>query len=36
MDCVNEALATLRDAGTLAELEAEWLTQGGDIPTVGA
>ena len=35
VDCVNEALATLRDDGTLAALEAEWLTQGGDIPTVG-
>ena len=32
--CVNEALSTLRDNGTLASLEAEWLNQGGDIPTL--
>ncbi len=32
--CVNEALATLKDDGTLAALETEWLTLGGDIPTL--
>ena len=30
--CVNEALASLREAGTLAELESEWLHEGGTIP----
>ena len=32
--CVNEALATLKDDGTLADLQEEWLNQGGDIPTL--
>ena len=32
--CVNEALATLRDDGTLESLEEEWLNQGGGIPTL--
>jgi polar amino acid transport system substrate-binding protein len=32
--CVNEALATLRDSGTLAALEEEWLTQEGEIPLI--
>jgi polar amino acid transport system substrate-binding protein len=32
--CVNEALANLRDGGTLADIEQEWLAQGGDIPTI--
>jgi polar amino acid transport system substrate-binding protein len=32
--CVNEALANLRSDGTLADLENEWLAQGGDIPTI--
>jgi polar amino acid transport system substrate-binding protein len=32
--CVNEALAALRDDGTLDELEEEWLSQSGDIPTL--
>lgn len=32
--CVDEALAALRDAGTIEALEDEWLTQGGDIPTL--
>ena len=32
--CVNEALAALRDDGTLAALEEEWLNQGGDIPSL--
>jgi polar amino acid transport system substrate-binding protein len=30
--CVNEALSALRDDGTLAALEEEWLSAGGDIP----
>ena len=34
VDCVNQALSTLRDDGTLAALEAEWLTAGGDIATI--
>ena len=32
--CVNEALATLKDDGTLADLQEEWLSKGGDIPTL--
>jgi polar amino acid transport system substrate-binding protein len=32
--CVNEALAALEEDGTLAELQEEWLNQGGDIPTL--
>ena len=32
VDCVNEALAALESDGTLAALEEEWLSQGGDIP----
>ena len=32
--CFNEALTILRDDDTLADLEAEWLAQGGDIPTI--
>ena len=32
--CVNDALATLRDDGTLAAIEEEWLAAGGDIPTL--
>lgn len=32
--CVNEALSNLRDDGTLADIEQEWLAQGGDIPTI--
>jgi polar amino acid transport system substrate-binding protein len=32
--CVNEALNELSDDGTLQNLEDEWLTQGGDIPTI--
>ena len=32
--CVNDALATLRDNGTLASIEEEWLAAGGDIPTL--
>ena len=33
--CVNGALDTLSDGDVLSDLEDEWLTQGGDIPTVG-
>ena len=32
--CVNEALAALRDDGTLEALEEQWLSQAGDIPTL--
>ena len=32
--CVNEALTSLRDAGTLDEIETEWLNDGGAIPTL--
>ncbi len=32
--CVNAALATLRDDGTLKELEDQWLTQEGAIPVI--
>ncbi len=32
--CVNEALNTLRDAGTLTALEQEWLAQAGGIVTI--
>ncbi len=32
--CVNAALSALRDNGTVAALEEEWLSQGGDIPTL--
>jgi polar amino acid transport system substrate-binding protein len=35
VSCVNEALEALRSAGTLQALEDEWLTQGGEIPTIG-
>lgn len=34
VDCVDVALATLREDGTLAALEEQWLNQGGDIPTL--
>jgi polar amino acid transport system substrate-binding protein len=30
--CVNEALATLRDDGTLDDLEQEWLSDVVDVP----
>lgn len=33
--CVNDAIAALKDDGTLASLQEEWLNQGGDIPTLG-
>jgi polar amino acid transport system substrate-binding protein len=32
--CVNGALNELIDDGTLQDLEDEWLTQDGDIPTI--
>ncbi len=32
--CVNDALAALEADGTLDALEQEWLSQGGDIPTL--
>ncbi|MEM7271752.1 MAG: transporter substrate-binding domain-containing protein [Actinomycetota bacterium] len=32
--CVNDALAALRDAGTIDALEDEWLNQGGSIPSL--
>lgn len=32
--CVNDALATLRDNGTLESIEDEWLNQGGSVPTL--
>jgi polar amino acid transport system substrate-binding protein len=34
VDCVNQALATLRDDGTLQALEDEWLTQEGGVPII--
>ena len=34
VDCVNEALTALIEDGTVAELEEEWLSQAGDIPTL--
>ncbi len=34
--CVNEALGRLEDAGRLDALEEEWLSQGGDIPTLSS
>ena len=32
--CVNDALSTLRDNGTLESIEDEWLNQGGSVPTL--
>ncbi len=32
--CVNEAIAALQDAGTLADLEEEWLADSGEIKTI--
>ncbi|MEM7287542.1 MAG: ABC transporter substrate-binding protein [Actinomycetota bacterium] len=32
--CVNDALAALRDDGTLEAIEDEWLNQGGSVPTL--
>jgi polar amino acid transport system substrate-binding protein len=34
IECVNPALQALHDDGTIADLEDEWLAQGGDIPTL--
>jgi polar amino acid transport system substrate-binding protein len=34
VECANEALATLRDDGTLAALEEEWLTQEGAVAEI--
>ncbi len=34
VSCVNAALGRLKDAGRLDALEEEWLSQGGDIPTL--
>ena len=34
VSCVNAALATLRDNGTIESLEDAWLNQGGDIPSL--
>lgn len=32
--CVNDALSSLRDNGTIDALEDEWLNQGGSVPTL--
>jgi len=32
--CVNQAIQTLRDNGTMDELVSQWLQAGGDIPTI--
>jgi ABC-type amino acid transport substrate-binding protein len=32
--CVNQALQTLKDNGTMDELVVKWLQAGGDIPTI--
>lgn len=32
--CVNDALASLRESGTLDAIEDEWLNQGGAVPTL--
>jgi len=34
VSCVDKALATLKGDGTLTALQTEWLSQGGDIPTL--
>ena len=34
VSCVNDALSTLRDEGTLAALEEEWLAQEGSLPEI--
>jgi polar amino acid transport system substrate-binding protein len=34
VSCVNSALTALRDGGTLAAIEDEWLNQGGSIPSI--
>ncbi len=35
VSCVNAALNTLESEGVLQDIEDEWLTQGGGIPTIG-
>ena len=35
-DCVNAALVSLRDAGTLDDLADEWMQGAGDIPTISS
>jgi polar amino acid transport system substrate-binding protein len=32
--CVNDALASLRDSGTLADLEQQWLSDVVDVPVL--
>lgn len=34
VSCVNQALKAIKDDGTLAGLQKQWLSQGGDIPTL--
>jgi polar amino acid transport system substrate-binding protein len=34
VDCVNQALQTLSDNGTLAEIDEQWMQSGGDIPEI--
>ena len=34
VDCVNQALQTLKDDGTLAEIQDEWLSQAVDAPVI--
>ncbi len=34
VSCVNEALANLEADGSLAAFEEQWLSAGGDIPTL--
>ncbi|MGI9016999.1 MAG: ABC transporter substrate-binding protein [Euzebya sp.] len=36
VDCVDQALQSLIDDGTVEGLEEEWLNQGGDIPTLSS
>ncbi|MEM7140052.1 MAG: transporter substrate-binding domain-containing protein [Actinomycetota bacterium] len=36
VSCVNDALSTLRDNGTIDALEDEWLNQGGSVPTLAS
>jgi polar amino acid transport system substrate-binding protein len=34
VDCVNQALATLRESGDLQAITEEWMSGGGDVPTL--
>lgn len=34
IECVNPVLQSMHDDGTIADLEDQWLAQGGDIPTL--